>query len=100
MKSNDTSPTNADVDIATADAFKALADSRALAEKTNEQVADVMSEAVSEVEAAVLERWCEFHGHPEWFEEWINRTIEDVFPPSASNWFVRMREHLDSDPNV
>lgn len=96
MKSNDTRTTEVDVDIATADAFKALADSRALAQDTNEQVADVMSEAASEVEAAVLARWCECHGHPEWFEEWINRTIEDVFPPSAADWFVLMSKRLDS----
>ncbi|MGB9357666.1 MAG: hypothetical protein WCC01_03825 [Acidimicrobiia bacterium] len=96
MKSNSTSPTNANVDIATADAFKALADTRALAEETNDRVSDVMSEAVAEVEAAVLARWCEYHGHPEWFEEWINRTIEEVFPPSASDWFALMSERLDT----
>jgi len=96
MELDDASPTNENVDIVAADAFKALADSRALAEDTNEQVADLMSEAVAEVEAAVLARWCEYHGHPEWFEEWINRTIEDVFPPSASDWFVLMSERLNS----
>ena len=95
-KSDDRRLEDEDAYVATADAFKALADSRALAEDTNEQVADVMREAASEVEAAVLARWCEYHGHPEWFEEWINRTIEDVFPPSAGDWFVLMSERLNA----
>jgi len=96
MRPEDTSPAGEDVDLAAASAFKALAAARALAEETNERVAGVMTEAVSEVEAAVLARWCEDHGHPEWFEEWINRTIEEVFPPSASDWFALMSERLDS----
>ena len=96
MELDDASPTNANVDVVAADAFKALADSRALAEHTNELVANVMGEAASEVEAAVLARWCEYHGHPEWFEEWINQTIEAVFPPSASDWFVLMSERLNA----
>ena len=96
MRPEDSSPAGEDVDAATADAFKALAAARALAEETNERVAAVMSEAVSEVEAAVLARWCGHRGHPEWFEEWINRTIEEVFPPSASDWFALMGERLDT----
>lgn len=95
-KSDDRRLEDADVFIATADAFKVLAAAQVLAEETNERVADVMSEAVSEVEAAVLARWCKHHDHPEWFEEWVNQTIEEVFPPSASDWFALMGERLDS----